>query len=595
MADRPHRLIDNAIGAILGAACGDALGWPNERVGRSSFRDRQSQASLQEFTRWTRRSGGRYYPHEEVIEAGNYSDDTQLILCLARSLLRGNQWWDYFCRIELPFWSLYERGGGGATKRSVDAWTDGVPPWSRERTTKDVKRYFDAGGNGVAMRVLPHVIFNANVENFACVAKNILLDGIATHGHPRALVGALAYGYALWGAIRRTGSLKFGEVVEDLLDNSIKWASLPEVGGAYYEWLEAANLRDSTYEKLWKATVDEMTSLLETCRKELSKGAMSIDDDALRALHCFDKKISGAGTVATASAVFLASRYAPDPIHGLTKAAYAIGADTDTIASMTGGLLGTFSGSEWLSSLKNTVQDSKYLAEIATALVTKNMAPKSAEIPVNGIRARLSKFMDMLLENKPGDLVEMPDGRQGQILSGNETIGESGKFKVVFRKVACDDGQTLYFSKIKKGAFLTGAGREPRKSRNGSTQLQRSLSFGPKLPVCYLEKAVRFYTEVLGLRIRKRTQEVIVFEQGLVLVPDNYPKTQFDGAQFRALIYIELMDIEKRYSLAKDSGTRIVTPLSAWGNSKRLFFRCCDPDGNVIEVFSYETSQLEGE
>lgn len=227
MANRSQTLMLNkAVGAMLGAACGDALGWPNERVGRSYKDESKPQGPLLEFTKWTRRSGGRYYPHDEIIDAGSYSDDTQLILCLSRSLRCGPRWWDRFSRIELPFWALYERGGGGATKRSVDAWTDGVPPWSDKRTSNDVKRYFEAGGNGVAMRILPHVLFNTDISDFAPLARNIMLDGIVTHGHPRALVGALAYGYALWKSIRRTEQLGFGEMVEDLLGNASEWETI---------------------------------------------------------------------------------------------------------------------------------------------------------------------------------------------------------------------------------------------------------------------------------------------------------------------------------------------------------------------------------
>lgn len=67
---------------------------------------------------WNRRAGGKYWPHEEKILRGEYSDDTQLIIATARSLLRGRQWSNFFRQAELPAWLKYERGGGGATKRA---------------------------------------------------------------------------------------------------------------------------------------------------------------------------------------------------------------------------------------------------------------------------------------------------------------------------------------------------------------------------------------------------------------------------------------------------------------------------------------------
>ena len=103
---------------------------------------------------------------------------------------------------------------------------------------------------------------------------------------------------------------------------------------------------------MWEVTQSEILDYLNVCRNEIGKGALSIDDDVLQKLQCFNRQISGAGTVASIAAVYLASRYAADPINGVIQAAFAIGSDTDTIASMTGGLLGCINGTDWLSSLR---------------------------------------------------------------------------------------------------------------------------------------------------------------------------------------------------------------------------------------------------
>ena len=167
---------------MLGAACGDALGWPNERVGRSYVDKSKPQGPLLEFRKWTRRSGGRYYPHDEIIDAGSYSDDTQLILCLSRSLQCGPRWWDRFSRVELPFWALYERGGGGATRE----------PWSHGRMesrpglatrhpndARDTSKLGERCGNAhPSTRSLQCRYFRVRLS------RNIMLDGIVTHGAP---------------------------------------------------------------------------------------------------------------------------------------------------------------------------------------------------------------------------------------------------------------------------------------------------------------------------------------------------------------------------------------------------------------------------
>src|SRR6185295_9403578 len=84
--------------------------------------------ALNPFKAWTRRAGGRFYSHKETIEAGEYSDDTQLILCTARSLASENPMASFILQ-ELPGFAMYERGAGRATKRAVDLWTRGRPPW----------------------------------------------------------------------------------------------------------------------------------------------------------------------------------------------------------------------------------------------------------------------------------------------------------------------------------------------------------------------------------------------------------------------------------------------------------------------------------
>ena len=84
-------LRDKARGAFWGAAAGDALGWPQEMPGRRVRQVLRDEA-VGSFETWQRRSGGRFMPHQETILAGEYSDDTQLLLCTARAILSGRNW-----------------------------------------------------------------------------------------------------------------------------------------------------------------------------------------------------------------------------------------------------------------------------------------------------------------------------------------------------------------------------------------------------------------------------------------------------------------------------------------------------------------------
>lgn len=579
-----------AAGAMLGAACGDALGWPNERVGKSKV-TKPTQGRLYDFRSWTRSSGGRFFPHEETIEAGEYSDDTQLILCLCRSLLKGEEWWDYFTQVELPFWSAYERGGGGATKRAVDSWLDGIAPWSPNRKPQDVKRYFDAGGNGVAMRVLPHVL-RLGEKEYPEIAANIFLDGVTTHGHPRALLGALAYGFALWAAFRKNSKLAYGELVEDLIKNADVWSVLPAPLAIQPEWKSQAERNLQGYAKLWESAKAEVLEYLVVCRAEFAKGALSFDDDVLKKLQCFNSKISGAGTVAAIAAVYLASRHAADPINGVVKAAFAIGSDTDTIASMTGGLLGCINGSDWLSPVNQGIQDATYIEKCASRLAGNQVDDNGSIEPVR--RASLKNWIDNVTGAHDTQETRLPDRRKAKINRGKDQVGRSGKYKVEFLKLTSEDGQTIYINKISKGNFggqpaqrqttiASSTGKPPEDQRQSQSMPER-LSFGPKLPVYSMEKSVHFYKGLLGLSIKKESQDVVVFHQGLVLAPASYAMN-FPGGGFRSLIYIEVEDIPTRFKMVMENKIQIVTKLENWGQSSRRFFRCLDPDGNLIEVF----------
>ncbi|WP_369613395.1 ADP-ribosylglycohydrolase family protein [Marichromatium sp. PS1] len=569
------------VGAMLGAAFGDALGWPNERIAKSNA-SQQTQGRLHDFKRWTRRSGGRFFPHEEIIEEGEYSDDTQLILCLSRSLQKGERWWEHFTQVELPFWSVYERGGGGATKRAVESWLDGVMPWSSSRKPQDVKRYYDAGGNGVAMRVLPHVLLLGEKE-FPKIATNIFLDGIATHGHPRALLGALAYGFALWAAFRKDSKLAYGELVEELIKNVDLWSALPATPSIPPEWRSQAEKSLQDYIKLWESTKAEVMDHLEVCRAELSKGALSLDDDVLKKLQCFNSKISGAGTVAAIASVYLASRHATDPINGVVKAAFAIGSDTDTIASMTGGLLGCISGPDWLSPVKQGIQDAAYIEKNAFRLANGHIGDK----PTHGVvkRSLLKNWVDEVVIAPDSSEVSLPDRRKAKVNRGRDYIGRSGKFKVEFRRLTTDDGQIIYLNKISKGDF------EPIANNLKQTSLphqqpSKSRGCGSKIPVASFEKAIWFYRDCLGLTVKKQSADVVVFDQGLVLVPLSYTNNVPQGMQLRAMLYIQATNIAERFRWVKESDLQIVTVLAPWGKSGMLFFRSLDPDGNVVEVFS---------
>ncbi len=232
-------------GAMVATAIGDALGWPNEL--RSKNRAKKLKVS-DHFTEWTRISSNPRW-HDEKILPGEYSDDTQLTLSVARSMIAGG-WEKFFAEKELPFWLNYERGGGGALLRAAKSYKGGLPPWQ----SRDARKYFNAGGNGAVMRILPHVIAAAKTPDVAELMREVVRDAIITHGHPRAILGATCYAYALDYLLRRESTLEYGELVTVVIDGQKDWGAAfdPEVFG---QWLEIAQRHlDYDFSVEWENT-----------------------------------------------------------------------------------------------------------------------------------------------------------------------------------------------------------------------------------------------------------------------------------------------------------------------------------------------------
>jgi predicted enzyme related to lactoylglutathione lyase len=109
-------------------------------------------------------------------------------------------------------------------------------------------------------------------------------------------------------------------------------------------------------------------------------------------------------------------------------------------------------------------------------------------------------------------------------------------------------------------------------------------SCGVKIPATSFEKSVFFYRDFLGLGIRRQSKDIVVFDHGLVLVNGQYAAKFPDDIYLRTLIYIQVPDIEELFLRAIKQNVRIVSRLAPWNESGKLFFRCLDPDGNVVEA-----------
>ncbi len=581
-------------GAFTAFAAGDALGWPQEFIGRK-HRAQPTAA----FRDWERRSGGRFQPHTEIIRAGEYSDDTQLTLAVARSrLTAGASWLQHFTRNELPLWTLYERGGGGATKRAAGSWLRGVAPW-KQPNVEAVTRYFEAGGNGVAMRVLPHAVFHAEADQPGALLKDVVADGAATHGHPRALVGAAAYAYAVWWLLRAQHTVGFGELLTVLLDTSSTWGT-PVASTSKNGWLDAASNSVREYEKLWAGVVEEMRQFLDLSRKGLAQGVLADDDAVLDRLGAFSRE-KGSGTVSAAAAIYLAARYATHPSQAVLRAAFALGSDTDTVAAMTGGLVGALGGADVLPPEWGAVQDGSYLRQIANKVAARAIPEVATAEPHAVTPKALEAIMDSLIRGHQGEL-DFGGVRHARVVDLYRVTPGTASITAAGWQLATSDGQTIYVTKIGKrskeetaqAAALRRPSEPPAKQSSPRTEDRlEARAGGVKLTVSNLAASIAFY-EGLGLVAAKRSSRFVSFG-AISLVEEQTAVELSRGAVTneaptrRNRVELHVGNIGAAHHRLAATG-RPVEPIieSSWGERS---FHCLDPDGNLLEVIEKRFSR----
>ncbi|MFM0324914.1 ADP-ribosylglycohydrolase family protein [Caballeronia glebae] len=595
---------ERALAAFVGAAVGDALGWPFEgrAVGKVDIGKWDGQ-----FFDWTKRSGSRFSPRREQIEAGAYSDDTQLILAISRSRATEQNWWEHFARVELPFWTCYERGGGGATKRAANSWLAGVAPWDSE--AKDVaKKYFEAGGNGGAMRVLPHCVSHARDEHFSALATDILADAVTTHGHPRALAGALAFGYILWNAFKRVDTLDYGSLLHQCVKDTSVWATLPDISSHWPSWFSATQKHVHDFNGIWLSTVNEVISLCRHAIDGLEAGVLSDDMAVMKKLGGLSPKTNGAGTTTSVAALYYASRYAASPTEGMRCAATADGADTDTLASMTASLLGAINGMSWLQDYDEKVQDGDYIRRAAEHLVFMRKTPAVCK---EVTKRDLNVFKGRLADNEAASGISLPIGlRVASVESRQEQIGERLVETLV---VATDAGLTLFIpsSSLKKiegpqvigqrtinleGASqneegLEGAAKRAERAHGDVRNLERTVespshldgdfepAVGMSLLVRDLNTSRVFYEQFLGLKVTGASRKVVRFSSTLAIREDeSAPMSSCVGVK----LFVNVSDVSSCLDRLTEAGVEF-SKILVRGNTRS--FECRDPAGYAIEVF----------
>lgn len=302
---------------LLGTAVGDALGVPFEK----------KLVNNEDLVNWD----GKTFlgsEHHKLLP-GQYSDDTQMSLMVAESLLdnKGFNPDDLSARYVDWMASGRARGWGKTTLMAIQNLQSGKH-WSESGIA-------GSEGNGTAMRAAPFgVYFRNDLHSLIAICK---IDSAITHASPDAEAGSIAIALAAYYAVNN----QVGKPA-DLIDNICQHLPDSKVRNTIYS-LDA--LVSSEY-----ITPVQALSVLGT--------KANVRETVPAALYCF-------------------MRF--DTYYEAVLAAIKAGGDTDTTAAIVGALFGARDGIKAIDKSFYQVEDFDKLVELDSQLYnrsTKSFFPR---------------------------------------------------------------------------------------------------------------------------------------------------------------------------------------------------------------------------
>ena len=301
-------------GALLGTHTGDALGMPLEGASPGSIKKNYGQVRDMLDAR---------------LGAGTYTDDTEMMIALAESLVRsrGINGADLAHAFLENFNPL--RGYGAGSRKAMEMLRAGIS-WKEAG-----KQVFEGGsyGNGASMRIAPiGCLYSHDIE---ALKEAVYTSCLITHAHPWGQEGALLQAYAV--ALAVTADTERG------IDTDQYLCSLETIlppGSPFFGKIGAVR-----------------SLLAENPRVEDVVGLLGNDSRALTSVP---------------SAIFSFLKHSGDFEESIVYAV-GLGGDTDTIAAMAGAIAGGFQGKNaiperWFDALERGEKGADYIEQLARQL-----------------------------------------------------------------------------------------------------------------------------------------------------------------------------------------------------------------------------------
>ncbi|WP_206056120.1 ADP-ribosylglycohydrolase family protein, partial [Nocardioides sp.] len=324
MTSEPNTHLDRVTRSMLWAAWADALGFITERTTPQYVEKRVGAPKVTATVEWTRRVGGKFGV-EMVLPAGTYSDDTQLRLASSRAISGSGFDPEAFAKVDLAVWPSYALGGGRASKAAAANIARSTVPWFGNF----YDGYLAAGGNGAAMRIQPHVWAAPNPTADTRFLVDVLRDAVITHGHPRALVGAVLHAIALSKPMS-SGKPLTVEDWPDIIGKTRSAAALVESDeNLSTVWLPLWEKSASkSFPDSWSDAVEECALMLDALRDGVSELQREVRpqtyDQMVTTLDLRNPDNVGSGTATGVIALAVATAI-PDPGAASRLVANALG------------------------------------------------------------------------------------------------------------------------------------------------------------------------------------------------------------------------------------------------------------------------------
>ncbi|MBD3226306.1 MAG: hypothetical protein GF313_16375 [Caldithrix sp.] len=309
-----------AIGILLGTAVGDILGAPVEGYSRDQLIGQFGE--LNDFL-----PSGRGY--------GNYTDDTEMTLALAESIVDQNGVDARDCALKYARFYSPWRGYGAGTHKVLHALRQG------EDYTKTGRLVFSDGsfGNGGAMRIAPVGYIHRNSKRTEM--RRAVTDALlCTHVHPIGIDGAViqARMIGILANLKGAGDVDPVEI--------------------------CATLRKEAADKIIVQKIDIIEKLI--IRRDPDDAAILNLGNGINASE------------AVSCSIFATLKYFEDPENAVIKSVM-LGGDTDTIGAMCGAHMGALYGFDWLpdrwlNNIENYFHGRDYILHLGKGLAQVEQA-----------------------------------------------------------------------------------------------------------------------------------------------------------------------------------------------------------------------------